>query len=34
MREIQSKIPRKEYSAERYTFLSPEEAIFLIYKKN
>jgi hypothetical protein len=33
MREIQSKIPRKEYSAERYTFLSPEEAIFLIYKK-
>jgi hypothetical protein len=34
MREIQSKIPRKEYSAEKYTFLSPEEALFLIAKKN
>ena len=34
MREIQVKIPRKEYSAEKYTFLSPEEAIFLISKKN
>ena len=34
MREIQAKIPRKEYSAEKYTFLSPEEAIFLISKKN
>ena len=34
MREIQEKTPRKEYSAEKYTFLSPEEALFLIAKKN
>jgi hypothetical protein len=34
MREIQAKIPKKEYSAEKYTFLSPEEAIYLIPKKN
>ena len=34
MREIQAKIPRKEYSAEKYTFLTPEEALFLISEKN
>ena len=34
MREIQAKIPRKEYSAEKYTFLSPEEALYLVAKKN
>lgn len=34
MREIQAKIPRKEYSSEKYTFLSPEEALYLVAKKN